>query len=183
METKQVQVFWKTGALTTMKHSERPDIFERVRATYSVLRITSMAVIIVSVSAYSATYEEDRASIGPPGRSWLLSDRDCELPDFNSVILADMHRLFDALVPAQEDPCLPQADLEIHGIPTAALDGISATIHKHFEDNYIVGAEFLVIKSGHTIMHEAYGWMDREELKPMEPNTIFNIRSMTKISI
>ncbi len=157
-----------------MKHSEQLDVFERVRATYSVLRLTSIAVIIVSVSAYSATCEEARASIEPPGKSWLLSRRDCELPDFNSVILADMHRLFEASAPAQEDP-------EIHAIPAAALEGLSATIHKHFEDDHIVGAEFLAIKNGHTIMHETYGWMDREELKPMEPNTIFNIRSMTKM--
>ncbi|MHC4228700.1 MAG: serine hydrolase domain-containing protein [Planctomycetota bacterium] len=143
--------------------------------------ITSLAVIVVSVSAYSATYEEARAFIEPPGRSWLLSHRDCELPDFNSAIHIDMYRLFEALVPAREDPCFPQADPEIHGISAAALEGLSATIQEHSEGDYIVGAEFLVIKSGHTIMHEAYGWMDREELKPMEPNTIFNIRSMTKM--
>ena len=137
--------------------------------------------MVVSVFAYSATYEEARAFIEPPGKSWLLSHRDCELPDFNSVIRTDMHRLIKALVSAQEDPCFPQADPEIHGIPADALDGLSATIHEHFEGDYIVGAEFLVIKSGHIIMHEAYGWMDREELKPMEHNTIFNIRSMTKM--
>ncbi len=66
-------------------------------------------------------------------------------------------------------------------VPVEVLEELSATIHEHFEDDYIVGAEFLVIKSGHIIMHEAYGWMDREELKPMEHNTIFNIRSMTKM--
>ncbi|MCP4262561.1 MAG: beta-lactamase family protein [Planctomycetes bacterium] len=164
-----------------MKYSERLDIFERVRALYSVLRLTSLAVIVVSVSAYSATYEEARAFIEPSGKSRLLSHRDYELTDFNSVIRTDMHRLFNALVPAQEDPCLLQADPEIHGIPADALEELSATIYGYFEDDYIVGAEFLIMKSGHIIMHEAYGWMDREELKPMEPNTIFNIRSMTKM--
>ena len=74
-----------------------------------------------------------------------------------------------------------EADPEIHPMPAAALEELSATIHGYFEDDYIIGAEFLVIKSGQTIMHEAYGWMDREELRPMEPNTIFNIRSMTKM--
>ncbi|MHC4351828.1 MAG: serine hydrolase domain-containing protein [Planctomycetota bacterium] len=164
-----------------MKLSEQLDILERARATYSGLRLASLAVIVVSVSAYSAAYEEAGAFVEPPGKSRLLSHRDCELPDFNSVIHTDIHRLFKALVPAQEDPCFPQADPEIHGVSAAALEGLSATIHGHFEDDYIVGAEFLVIKSGDIIMHEAYGWMDREELKPMEPNTIFNIRSMTKM--
>ena len=162
METEQVQVFCKTGALTIMRHSEQPGIFERARATHPVIRLASLAAIIVSVSAYSATY-------------------DGELPDFNSVIPADVHRLVEALIPAQEDPCFAQADPEIHPIPAAALEELSATIHGCFENDYIVGAEFLVIKSGQTIMHETYGWMDREELKPTEPNTIFNIRSMTKM--
>ena len=164
-----------------MKYYERLGIFERVRALYSVLRLTSLAVIVISVSAYSATYEEARAFIEPSGRSSLLSYRDYELPEFNSVIRTEMHHLINALVPAQEDPCLPQADPEIHGIPVEVLEELSATIHGHFEDDYIVGAEFLIMKSGHIIMHEAYGWMDREERKPMEPNTIFNIRSMTKM--
>lgn len=143
--------------------------------------ITSLAVIVVSVSAYSATYEEARAFIEPPSKSWLLSHHDREHPDFNSVISNDMHHLVEDLIPAQEDPCFPQADPEIHGIPADALEELSATIYGYFEDDYIVGAEFLIMKSGHIIMHEAYGWMDREELKPMEPNTIFNIRSMTKM--
>ena len=86
-----------------------------------------------------------------------------------------------ALVGYGEDPCFPHADPDIHGIPAEALEELSVTIHKHFEDDYIVGAEFLIIKGGQIVMHEAYGWMDREELKPMEPNTIFNIRSMTKM--
>ena len=80
-----------------------------------------------------------------------------------------------------QDPGFPHADPDIHGIPADVLDELSATIQKHFEDDYIVGAEFLIIKSGHIVMHEAYGWMDREQLKPAEPNTIFNIRSMTKM--
>ncbi|MHC4707173.1 MAG: serine hydrolase domain-containing protein [Planctomycetota bacterium] len=181
VETEQIQVSCKIGALTIMKLSERSGVLERARATYSVLRLASLAVIVVSFTAYCAAYEEAGAFTDPPDKSRLLSRRDCELPDFNSVIRADMHRLFEAPAPAQEDPCLPQADPEIHGISTAALEEFSATIHKHFEDNYIVGAEFLVIKSGHTIMHEACGWVDREELKPTEPNTIFNIRSMTKM--
>jgi CubicO group peptidase (beta-lactamase class C family) len=100
---------------------------------------------------------------------------------FKTIWTAAIFVMGLALIGYGEAPCFPQADPEIHGIPAAALEGFSATIHKHFEDDHIVGAEFLVIKSGHTIMHEAYGWMDREALRPMEPNTIFNIRSMTKM--
>jgi len=132
-----------------MTHSKRLDVFDGVRAACSVLRLASLAVIVISTSAYSATY--------------------------------DVHLFSEVLVPAQEDPCSPQADPEIHEIPVAALEELSDIIGEHLEADHIVGAELLVIKSGHTIMHEAYGWMDREEQKPMEPNTIFNIRSMTKM--
>ncbi len=154
--------------MAIMKYSERSDVLEPVRAARTVLRPASLAIIIISVSAYSAIYAEAGASVEPPDASRSLSHPDCELSDFNSVVRTDMHRLFDALVPPQEDPCFPQADPEIHGVSAAALEGLSATIHGHFESDYIVGAEFLVIKSGQTIMHEAYGWMDREELKPMD---------------
>ncbi len=143
--------------------------------------ITSLIVILISVSAYSAIHEKSRTLIELSSKNWLLSHHDYEPPEYNSVIHTDTHHLLNALVSAQEDPCLPQADPEIHGIPADALGELSATIFEYFEDDYIVGAEFLVIKSGQIIMHDAYGWMDREELKPMEPNTIFNIRSMTKM--
>ena len=111
--------------------SEQLDISERFKATWSVLRLAFLAVIIGSASAYSAAFTED--------------------------------------------------NLEIHEIPAAALEGLSAVIHEHLENDHIVGAEFLVVKSGQIVMHEACGWMDREELRPVEPNTIFNIRSMTKM--
>jgi CubicO group peptidase (beta-lactamase class C family) len=62
-----------------------------------------------------------------------------------------------------------------------ALAELSGTIRKYVEADRIVGAEFLVIKSGDVLLHEAYGWRDREEQKPMERDTICNIRSMTKM--
>lgn len=44
----------------------------------------------------------------------------------------------------------------------------------------MVGAELLVIKNRRTVLHEAFGWKDWETEEEMEPNTLFNIRSMTK---
>ena len=111
--------------------SEQLDIFERFKATYSVLRPAFLAVIIGSACAYSVARAED--------------------------------------------------NLEIHKVPAAALEELSVAIYEHLENDHIVGAELLVVKSGQIIMHEVCGWMDREELMPMEPNTIFNIRSMTKM--
>jgi CubicO group peptidase (beta-lactamase class C family) len=43
-----------------------------------------------------------------------------------------------------------------------------------------VGAELLVIQYGKKVFHEVYGWSDREEDRPLERNSIYRIRSMTK---
>ncbi|MEJ2258052.1 MAG: serine hydrolase [Woeseiaceae bacterium] len=44
----------------------------------------------------------------------------------------------------------------------------------------MVGAEILIIQHGRTLLHEAYGWSDRDEKRPLERNSIYRIRSMTK---
>ncbi len=62
-----------------------------------------------------------------------------------------------------------------------ALAELSGTIRQHLEAGHMVGAEFLIIQSGDILLHETYGWKDREAQKPMERDTIFNIRSMTKM--
>ena len=100
---------------------------------------------------------------------------------FKAIWPAAVIIMCTVLIGYGEDPCFPHADPNIHGIPAEALEELSATLYKHVEDDNIVGAEFLIIKSGHIVMHEACGWRDREQLAPMEPNTIFNIRSMTKM--
>ncbi len=104
-----------------------------------------------------------------------------EAPMFRTIWPSTVFVMCIALIGYGGGPGFPHADPEIHGIPTDALEDLSGKIHKHFEDEHTVGAEFLIIKSGYIVMHETYGWMDREELKAMEPNTIFNIRSMTKM--
>lgn len=44
----------------------------------------------------------------------------------------------------------------------------------------IVGAELLVIKNRRIVWHEAVGWSDRERRVPLERNSIYRLRSMTK---
>ena len=44
----------------------------------------------------------------------------------------------------------------------------------------IVGGELMVIKNRRTVLHEAVGLSDRESKKPLKPDTIYCIRSMTK---
>ena len=45
---------------------------------------------------------------------------------------------------------------------------------------HVVGAEILVIVDGQIVLHQAMGWADRDDLVPMERNSIFRLASMTK---
>ena len=69
------------------------------------------------------------------------------------------------------------ADLEFS---PASLEGIGNQIAQWVTDGEVVGAELLMVQRGDIIFHDAWGWRDRESLLPMEPNTLFNIQSMTK---
>ncbi len=86
-----------------------------------------------------------------------------------------------ALLAASVSAYSATADPESHGIPPEAFAELSAIIQKHVADDGIVGAEVLVVQSGAVLWHETYGWRDREERKAMERDTIFNLRSMTKM--
>jgi len=66
------------------------------------------------------------------------------------------------------------------GISPYALQQLTAEVDGYIRDKKVVGAELLVIKNRKTVLHKSFGCRDREERIPMELNTIFNIRSMTK---
>jgi CubicO group peptidase (beta-lactamase class C family) len=48
------------------------------------------------------------------------------------------------------------------------------------EQGRIVGAELLIIKNRRIVWHQTVGWSDREREIPLERNSIYRIRSMTK---
>lgn len=57
---------------------------------------------------------------------------------------------------------------------------LGAQVAKFVELEKIVGAELYIAHRGKVVFHQGYGWMDREDERKMVPDTIFNIRSMTK---
>jgi CubicO group peptidase (beta-lactamase class C family) len=63
--------------------------------------------------------------------------------------------------------------------PSAAqqLDQLVATSVARDE---MVGAEVFILHQGTTLLHRAYGWKNREGKHPMELDSLFAIRSMTK---
>lgn len=72
------------------------------------------------------------------------------------------------------------ASPESQRVPGESLRSLASAVRGYVERDEIIGAELLVIKNRRTILHKVFGWMDRERKIPMERNTIFNVRSMTK---
>jgi CubicO group peptidase (beta-lactamase class C family) len=61
-----------------------------------------------------------------------------------------------------------------------ALAKLNQLVQTLVDEEEIVGAELLVIQNGQPILHEAYGWRDRESEVPMATGSVFCVRSMTK---
>ncbi|HEX6886192.1 MAG TPA: serine hydrolase domain-containing protein, partial [Planctomycetota bacterium] len=62
----------------------------------------------------------------------------------------------------------------------AALELLSAQVKQMVADDACVGAELHVIRGRRTLLHEVHGWAHREEERPLELDSIFCVRSMTK---
>jgi CubicO group peptidase (beta-lactamase class C family) len=72
------------------------------------------------------------------------------------------------------------ASPESQGISPDALQELVGVVSGYVQDNKIVGAELMVLKNRRIVLHEAFGWKDRDQELAMPVNTLFNIRSMTK---
>ena len=72
------------------------------------------------------------------------------------------------------------ASPESQGLENATLNILQETVQGFVDNEEIVGAELVVIKNKNIVLHEAFGWKNKENESPMEKNTVFNIRSMTK---
>ena len=72
------------------------------------------------------------------------------------------------------------ASPESQGVSNQSMTSLFEYVQSLVDDEHIVGAELLVIKNRKIILHESVGWKDKENQVPMQKDTIFNIRSMTK---
>ncbi|MBV21351.1 MAG: penicillin-binding protein, partial [Planctomycetaceae bacterium] len=82
--------------------------------------------------------------------------------------------------PANSDAPFPASNALAEGVSPDVLVALGDLVQGFVDDKEIVGAELLVIKNGHSILHEAYGWRDREAQVAMETGSVFCVRSMTK---
>jgi CubicO group peptidase (beta-lactamase class C family) len=78
---------------------------------------------------------------------------------------------------AQEVPVVKP---ETVGLSAERLERIASTVQRGIDDKRIAGAVTLVARRGHVAWFKAQGMADREAGKPMRPDTMFRICSMTK---
>ena len=69
---------------------------------------------------------------------------------------------------------------EAVGLSPERLERIRPAAEKHIGDDRIAGAVTLVARRGEVVHLDGTGLMDRESSKPMQPDAIFRIYSMTK---
>lgn len=82
--------------------------------------------------------------------------------------------------PGIESPALSYADPEDVGLSGEKLDRLGDEIVEWVANGDVVGAELLIVKNGRAVFHEAYGWSDREAREPVQRNSVWSIRSMSK---
>jgi CubicO group peptidase (beta-lactamase class C family) len=75
---------------------------------------------------------------------------------------------------------LPSVKPDTVGLSSERLERIGTAVQRGIDDKRIAGAVTLVARRGHVAWFKAQGMMDREAGKPMRPDTIFRICSMTK---
>lgn len=84
---------------------------------------------------------------------------------------------FASRIAAQD---LPTAKPESVGLSSERLERISKAVQRDIDDKRIAGAVTLVLRHGQVAFFKAQGMQDREAGKPMRPDSIFRICSMSK---
>lgn len=74
----------------------------------------------------------------------------------------------------------PQASLAESGISADAIELLDEYLERLVQSEDVVGAEFHLIKERKTVFHESYGWADVEEQRPLQKDSLYCVRSMTK---
>jgi CubicO group peptidase (beta-lactamase class C family) len=75
---------------------------------------------------------------------------------------------------------VPLAKPESVGLSSERLERISSAVQRGIDDKRLAGAVTLVARHGHVAWFKAQGMADREAGKPMRPDTMFRICSMSK---
>ncbi len=74
----------------------------------------------------------------------------------------------------------PQVAPSSVGMEPEALQALVEVVDRMLAEDAFVGAELHVIQDRRTVLHQAFGLADREESRPVDVDSIYCIRSMTK---
>jgi CubicO group peptidase (beta-lactamase class C family) len=74
----------------------------------------------------------------------------------------------------------PYAAPENVGLSSDAIWWLKERLYSRVVARRVIGLEILVLKDRRIVLHQAMGWADRDELVPLERNSVFRIASMTK---
>lgn len=83
-------------------------------------------------------------------------------------------------LPGVEGAPFPYSSPEALGLSLERLQEFSETVEGWVREEQILGAEILLVKERQVVWHEAIGWSDKGAGIPLERNTLYRIRSMTK---
>jgi len=83
-------------------------------------------------------------------------------------------------LPGISNTAFPYAQPEEVGLSKKKIEQLGSEVTTWVTNGELIGGELLIIKEGKTIFHEAYGWSDREENRPLKRNSIWSIKSMSK---
>ena len=75
---------------------------------------------------------------------------------------------------------IPTGKPESVGLSSERLERIGTVVQRDIDEKRIAGAVTLVIRRGHVAWFKSQGMVDREASKPMRPDAMFRICSMTK---
>ncbi|HZD06076.1 MAG TPA: serine hydrolase domain-containing protein, partial [Longimicrobiales bacterium] len=91
--------------------------------------------------------------------------------------------LLTATAVRAQDVTLTTGTPEDVGMSSAVLQAGVDLYREAVDRGDLVGAVLLVARNGTVVLHEAVGWRNKAEDKPMEPNTMFRMASNTKPTI
>jgi CubicO group peptidase (beta-lactamase class C family) len=73
-----------------------------------------------------------------------------------------------------------QSDLSITGEPVASLKPFDELMLKFLAEQQVPGAALAVAQDGKLLYQRGFGWSDRENQKPVQPDSLFRIASVSK---
>jgi CubicO group peptidase (beta-lactamase class C family) len=94
------------------------------------------------------------------------------------VLLGFLIVLSLTVAPTAQD--LPAAKPEAVGLSSERLERIGTVVQRSIDDKRLAGAVTLVVRHGQVAWLKSQGMLDREAAKPMRPDAMFRICSMTK---